>query len=155
MKKRLDFQEVDALADALASYAKEVTFIALIGDLGTGKTHFTQRFAKSLGVKKNLKSPTFNYVLGYESGRLPLYHFDVYRLTEAEELYEVGYEDYLREDGIILMEWANIVESELPEEYIRLELSYTDKEDQREITLSYVGNEKKEKELFDYVNFGN
>jgi len=155
MKKRLDFQEVDALADALASYAKEDTFIALIGDLGTGKTHFTQRFAKSLGVKENLKSPTFNYVLGYESGRLPLYHFDVYRLTEAEELYEVGYEDYLREDGIILMEWANIVESELPEEYIRLELSYTDKEDQREITLSYVGNEKKEKELFDYVNFGN
>lgn len=155
MKKRLDFQEVDALADALASYAKEDTFIALIGDLGTGKTHFTQRFAKSLGVKENLKSPTFNYVLGYESGRLPLYHFDVYRLTEAEELYEVGYEDYLRENGIILMEWANIVESELPEEYIRLELSYTDKEDQREITLSYVGNEKKEKELFDYVNFGN
>lgn len=155
MKKILDFQEVDALADTLASYAKADTFIALIGELGTGKTHFTQRFAKSLGVKENLKSPTFNYVLSYESGRLPLYHFDVYRLMEAEELYEVGYEDYLREDGVILMEWANIVESELPEEYIRLELRYTEKEDQREIALSYVGNEKKEKELFNYVNFGN
>lgn len=155
MKKRLKFQEVDLLADDLAQYAKENTFIALIGELGTGKTHFTQRFAKALGIKENLKSPTFNYVLDYQSGRLPLYHFDVYRLTEAEELYEVGYEDYLREKGIILMEWANIVESELPEEYIRLELKYTEKEEEREVELHYVGNKAKEKELFDYVNFGN
>lgn len=155
MRKRLEFQEVDLLADALANYAKEDTFIALIGDLGTGKTHFTQRFAKALGIKENLKSPTFNYVLDYQSGRLPLYHFDVYRLTEAEELYEVGYEDYLREKGVILMEWANIVESELPEEYIRLELKYTEKEEEREVELNYIGNEAKEKELFDYVNFGN
>ncbi|AYZ73952.1 tRNA (adenosine(37)-N6)-threonylcarbamoyltransferase complex ATPase subunit type 1 TsaE [Fusobacterium necrophorum] len=155
MRKRLKFQEVDLLADVLAQYAKENTFIALIGELGTGKTHFTQRFAKALGIKENLKSPTFNYVLDYRSGRLPLYHFDVYRLTEAEELYEVGYEDYLREKGIILMEWANIVESELPEEYIRLELKYTEKEEEREVELHYVGNEAKEKELFDYVNFGN
>ncbi|RXZ27044.1 tRNA (adenosine(37)-N6)-threonylcarbamoyltransferase complex ATPase subunit type 1 TsaE [Fusobacterium necrophorum] len=155
MRKRLKFQEVDLLADALAQYAKENTFIALIGELGTGKTHFTQRFAKALGIKENLKSPTFNYVLDYQSGRLPLYHFDVYRLTEAGELYEVGYEDYLREKGIILMEWANIVESELPEEYIRLELKYTEKEEEREVELHYVGNKAKEKELFDYVNFGN
>lgn len=155
MRKRLKFQEVDLLADALAQYAKENIFIALIGELGTGKTHFTQRFAKALGIKENLKSPTFNYVLDYQSGRLPLYHFDVYRLTEAEELYEVGYEDYLREKGIILMEWANIVESELPEEYIRLELKYTEKEEEREVELHYVGNKAKEKELFDYVNFGN
>ena len=67
MRKKLYFQELDTLADSLANYAKEDTFIALIGDLGTGKTHFTQRFAKSLGVTENLKSPTFNYVLGYES----------------------------------------------------------------------------------------
>ncbi|KXA15867.1 hydrolase, P-loop family [Fusobacterium equinum] len=155
MRKKLYFQELDALADSLANYAKEDTFIALIGDLGTGKTHFTQRFAKSLGVTENLKSPTFNYVLGYESGRLPLYHFDVYRLTEAEELYEVGYEDYLRENGVILMEWANLVESELPEEYIRIELHYTEEENQREVDLCYIGNQEKEKELFTYVNFGN
>ncbi|MCI7344309.1 MAG: tRNA (adenosine(37)-N6)-threonylcarbamoyltransferase complex ATPase subunit type 1 TsaE [Fusobacterium necrophorum] len=154
MRKRLSFREIDLLAEALANYAKEDTFIALIGDLGTGKTHFTKCFAKALGVKENLKSPTFNYVLDYQSGRLPLYHFDVYRLMEAEELYEVGYEDYLREKGIILMEWANIVESELPEEYIRLELKYTEKEEEREVELVYVGNERKEKELFAYVNFG-
>ena len=155
MRKRLKFQEVDLLADTLAQYVEENTFIALIGELGTGKTHFTQRFAKALGVKENLKSPTFNYVLDYQSGRLPLYHFDVYRLTEEEELYEVGYEDYLREEGVILMEWANIVEGELPEEYIRLELKYTETENEREVELNYIGNKAKEKELFDYVNFGN
>ena len=66
MRKRLKFQEVDLLADDLAQYAKENTFIALIGELGTGKTHFTQRFAKALGIKENLKSPTFNYVLDYQ-----------------------------------------------------------------------------------------
>lgn len=153
MKKKLNFQEIDRLAERLASYAKEDTLIALIGDLGTGKTHFSQQFAKALGVQETLKSPTFNYVLGYESGRLPLYHFDVYRLMEPEELYEVGYEDYLREEGVILMEWANLVESELPEEYIRLELEYQEEENQREVNLSYIGNEEKEKELLAYVNF--
>lgn len=76
-------------------------------------------------------------------------------MTEAEELYEVGYEDYLRENGVILMEWANLVESELPEEYIRIELHYTEEENQREVDLCYIGNQEKEKELFAYVNFGN
>lgn len=155
MKKILTFEEIDSFADRLAQYAKGDTFIALIGELGTGKTHFSQRFAKALGVKETLKSPTFNYVLGYESGRLPLYHFDVYRLSEPSELYELGYEDYLAENGVILMEWANLVESELPEEYIRIELKYREKEDEREVFLSFIGNEKKERELFAYVNFGN
>lgn len=153
MKRNLTFQEIDILAEKLASYATENTFIALIGELGTGKTHFSQQFAKALGVREVLKSPTFNYVLGYESGKIPLYHFDVYRLMEPEELYEVGYEDYLREEGVVLMEWANLVESELPEEYIRLELEYQEEENQREVNLSYIGNEEKEKELLAYVDF--
>lgn len=153
MKRKLTFREIDRLAEKLASYATANTFIALIGELGTGKTHVTQRFAKALGVEETLKSPTFNYVLGYETGRLPLYHFDVYRLTESEELYEVGYEDYLQEDGVILMEWANLVEAELPEEYIRFELDYQEEEDQREVNLSYMGNKEKEKELLAYVDF--
>lgn len=154
MKKTLTFHEIDCFAEKLASYAGKDTFIALIGELGTGKTHFSQCFAKALGIKETLKSPTFNYVLGYESGRLPLYHFDVYRLTEPEELYEVGYEDYLNQDGVILMEWANLVESELPEEYIEIKMDYHEEEDKREISLSYIGNLEKEKELLAYVNFG-
>ena len=86
MQKVLTFNEIDLLAKKLADYSKENTVIALIGDLGTGKTTFTKTFAKEFGVKENLKSPTFNYVLEYLSGRLPLYHFDVYRLCSSEEM---------------------------------------------------------------------
>ncbi len=155
MQKVLTFNEIDLLAKKLADYSKENTVIALIGDLGTGKTTFTKTFAKEFGVKENLKSPTFNYVLEYLSGRLPLYHFDVYRLCSSEEIYEIGYEDYINNGGIALIEWANIIEEDLPKEYIRIEFQYTTKEDERLVEIKYIGNEKEEKELLSYVNFGN
>lgn len=154
MNRILSFNELDNLAEKLADYSKENTVIALIGDLGTGKTTFTQKFAKRLGVKEGIKSPTFNYVLEYFSGRLPLYHFDVYRLQEAEEIYEIGYEDYLNNDGVVLIEWADIIESELPKEYIKIELKHHD-DISREVDLTYVGNSTKEKEMLDYVGFSN
>ena len=155
MQKVLTFNEIDLLAKKLADYSKENTVIALIGDLGTGKTTFTKTFAKEFGVKENLKSPTFNYVLEYLSGRLPLYHFDVYRLCSSEEIYEIGYEDYINNGGVALIEWANIIEEDLPKEYIRIEFQYTTKEDERLVETKYIGNEKEEKELLSYVNFGN
>nr|WP_314530838.1 tRNA (adenosine(37)-N6)-threonylcarbamoyltransferase complex ATPase subunit type 1 TsaE [uncultured Fusobacterium sp.] len=155
MQKVLTFNEIDLLAKKLADYSKENTVIALIGDLGTGKTTFTKTFAKEFGVKENLKSPTFNYVLEYLSGRLPLYHFDVYRLCSSEEIYEIGYEDYINNGGVALIEWANIIEEDLPKEYIRIEFQYTTKEDERLVEIKYIGNKKEEKELLSYVNFGN
>ena len=155
MQKVLTFNEIDLLAKKLADYSKENTVIALIGDLGTGKTTFTKTFAKEFGVKENLKSPTFNYVLEYLSGRLPLYHFDVYRLCSSEEIYEIGYEDYINNGGVALIEWANIIEEDLPKEYIRIEFQYATKEDERLIEIKYIGNKKEEKELLSYVNFGN
>ncbi len=148
MKKIMSFEEINNFAKKLASYVKAGDTIALIGDLGTGKTTFTQNFAKELGVTENLKSPTFNYVLEYFTGRLPLYHFDVYRLGEPEEIYEVGYEDYINNDGVVLIEWANIIESELPKEYIEIILKYND-EEKREIEITYIGNEEKEKEILE------
>lgn len=154
MNKILTFDELNILAKRLADYSNENTVIALIGDLGTGKTTFTQEFAKELGIIENIKSPTFNYVLEYFSGRLPLYHFDVYRLQDAMEIYEIGYEDYLNNDGIVLIEWANIIETELPKEYIKIELNHHDSKS-RVVKLTYVGNEKKEKEMLDYVGFSN
>lgn len=154
MKKIMSFEEIDLLAKNLSNFVNKGDVIALIGNLGTGKTTFTQKFAKSLGVTENLKSPTFNYVLEYFSGRLPLYHFDVYRLSEAEEIYEVGYEDYLNNEGVLLIEWADIIKSELPKEYIEIRLDYND-ENSRKIEIKYIGNEKKEKEMLSYVNFGN
>lgn len=150
MNKILTFDELNRLAQDLANYSQAGTVIALIGDLGTGKTTFSQNFAKGLGVSENIKSPTFNYVLEYHTGRVPLYHFDVYRLGEAQEIYEIGYEDYLNSDGVLLIEWANIIESELPKEYIEIELKYSG-EDTREVNLRYVGNEAKEKEMLAYV----
>ncbi len=154
MKKVLTFDEINILAEKLGNFVKSGDIIALIGDLGTGKTTFSKKFAEALGVKENLKSPTFNYVLEYFSGRIPLYHFDVYRLGEAEEIYEVGYEDYLGGDGVMLIEWANIIESELPKEYIELILEY-DGDETRKISLRYVGNQEKEKEMLEYVGFSN
>lgn len=153
MKRILNFKEIDRLAEKLAQYVKAGDIVALIGDLGTGKTTFTKKFAEVLGVTDNLKSPTFNYVLEYFSGRLPLYHFDVYRLGEPEEIYEVGYEDYLGGDGVMLIEWADIIQSELPKEYIKIVLEY-DGDETRGVSLEYVGNKEKEKELLDYVDFG-
>lgn len=154
MEKILSFEELNRLASKLGEIVEENTVIALIGDLGTGKTTFVQTFAKSLGVTENLKSPTFNYYLEYRSGRMPLFHFDVYRLSEAEEVYEVGYEDCINGDGVVLIEWADIIKSELPKEYIEIKLWY-DEDESRRIALKYIGNEKKEKELMKNVNFSN
>ncbi|MGL5918737.1 MAG: tRNA (adenosine(37)-N6)-threonylcarbamoyltransferase complex ATPase subunit type 1 TsaE, partial [Cetobacterium sp.] len=91
-------------------------------------------------------------------GRLPLYHFDVYRLGSPEEIYEIGYEDYINNDGVALIEWANIIESELPKKYIRLKFEYSldgDNFDVRAIDLEYIGNKEEEEELLKYVDFSN
>ena len=153
MEKVLAFNQIDELAKKLANYVEENTVIALIGELGTGKTTFTKTFAKESGVKENLKSPTFNYVLEYLSGRMPLYHFDVYRLCNSEEIYEIGYEDYINNGGVALIEWANIILEDLPKEYIRIEFKYAEKEDERLVDIKYIGNEEKEAKF--NVDFGN
>lgn len=156
MKKILTFAEIDELAKKLSEYVCENTTIALIGELGTGKTSFTKSFAKNLGIKENLKSPTFNYVLEYFSGKYPLNHFDVYRLTDSEQIYEIGYEDYLNNNGITIIEWADIIESELPKKYIRLNFKYlmdSNDIDRRCVELEYIGDKNKEKEMLKYVDF--
>ncbi|MGL4999186.1 MAG: tRNA (adenosine(37)-N6)-threonylcarbamoyltransferase complex ATPase subunit type 1 TsaE [Cetobacterium sp.] len=158
MKKVLTFEEINRLAKKLANYVSPNTVVALIGDLGTGKTTFTKNFAKELGIEENLKSPTFNYVLEYLDGRLPLYHFDVYRLGSSEEIYEIGYEDYINNDGVALIEWANIIESELPKKYIKIEFQYSLVDDDLEVRaldLQYIGDKEKEEEMLKYVDFSN
>lgn len=146
MKKILSFEKIDRLAKVIAKYSKNGDVIALIGDLGTGKTTFTKTFAKELGINQPIKSPTFNYVLEYFDGRLPLYHFDVYRLESSEEIYEIGYEDYLQKDGVVLIEWANIIEDELPKKYLKIELGHYD-ENSRVVVISYIGDLEREEEL--------
>lgn len=147
MEKIMSFAQINDFSKKLANYVVPGDTIALIGDLGTGKTTFSQNFAKEFGVTENLKSPTFNYVLEYFFGKFPLYHFDVYRLSTPEEIYEVGYEDYINGDGVVLIEWANIIESELPKEYIEIKFEYFD-EGTRKLNISFIGNKAREKELF-------
>ena len=89
--------------------------ITLTGDLGVGKTVFTQGLAKGLGIEEPVNSPTFTIVQVYDEGRLPLYHFDVYRIGDIEEMDEVGFEEYVMGDGVSLIEWANLIEEILPE----------------------------------------
>ena len=87
----------------------------LTGDLGVGKTVFTQGLAKGLGIEEPVNSPTFTILQVYDGGRLPFYHFDVYRIGDVEEMDEVGFEDYVMGDGVSLIEWANLIEEILPE----------------------------------------
>ncbi len=96
---------------------------SLIGDLGVGKTVFTQGLAAGLGITASVNSPTFTILQIYEDGRIPFYHFDVYRIGDVEEMEEIGYEDCFYGEGVCLIEWANLIEEILPENYIRIEIA--------------------------------
>ncbi len=112
----------------------------LIGDLGVGKTVFTQGLAKGLGIEESICSPTFTIVQVYDEGRLPFYHFDVYRIGDVSEMDEIGYEEYVFGDGVSLIEWANLIEEILPDTYTRIEISkdLTKGFDYRKIEISHI-----------------
>lgn len=111
-----------ALGVRLGKMAKPGEVYALIGDLGVGKTVFTQGFAEGLEIGEWVNSPTFTIVQEYVDGRLPFYHFDVYRIGDPEEMYEVGFDDYVYGDGVSLIEWANRIEEILPEDTITVRI---------------------------------
>lgn len=121
--------------------AKPGQVYTLIGDLGVGKTVFTQGLAEGLGIEEAISSPTFTIVQIYEEGRLPLYHFDVYRIGDVEEMEEIGYEDYFYGEGVSLIEWANLIEEILPDQYteIRIEKDLEKGFDYRKITVTSIG----------------
>ena len=99
----------------MAEKAAPGDVIALLGDLGVGKTVFTKGFAAGLGIQEDISSPTFTILQLYEKGRLPLYHFDVYRISDPEEMMEVGWDDYVYGNGVCLIEWANLIEDLMEE----------------------------------------
>ena len=110
----------------------------LDGDLGVGKTVFTKGFACGLGIDEPVSSPTFTILQEYESGRLPLYHFDVYRIADVEEMDEIGFDDYIEGDGVCLIEWANLIKEILPKDpiFISIEKELEKGFDYRNITIS-------------------
>lgn len=122
----------------LGEYAVPGQVFTLTGDLGVGKTVLTQGLAKGLGIEEPVNSPTFTIVQVYEEGRVPFYHFDVYRISDVEEMEEVGFEDYIMGDGVSLIEWANLIEEILPEKRtdILIEKDLKQGFDYRKITIS-------------------
>ena len=113
-------EETFALGKALGEKASPGQIYTLDGDLGTGKTVFTQGVAAGLGITEAISSPTFTIIQEYDTGRLPLYHFDVYRIGNIEEMVEIGYDDYFFGEGICLIEWADLIREILPEHVIRI-----------------------------------
>lgn len=130
-------EETFALGKLLGAECRPGQLYTLIGDLGAGKTVFAQGFAKGLGIRGAVSSPTFTVLQIYGDGRMPLYHFDAYRIADVEEMEEIGYEDCFYGDGVCLVEWADLIEALLPEEYtqIRMERDSQEGFDYRRITL--------------------
>ncbi|HJC91964.1 tRNA (adenosine(37)-N6)-threonylcarbamoyltransferase complex ATPase subunit type 1 TsaE [Mediterraneibacter glycyrrhizinilyticus] len=134
-------EETFRLGRKLGEAAVPGQVFTLTGDLGTGKTVFTQGFAKGLGIEEPVNSPTFTIVQVYDEGRLPLYHFDVYRIGDIEEMEEVGFEDYIMGDGVSLIEWAELIREILPEKRtaVRIEKDLEQGFDYRKITIEELG----------------
>lgn len=108
-------EETFELGRKIGSEVKPGQVYTLNGDLGVGKTVFTQGIAKGLGIEEPVNSPTFTIVQVYEEGRLPFYHFDVYRIGDVEEMEEIGYQDYFYGEGLCMIEWAELIEEIIPE----------------------------------------
>lgn len=124
-------EETKQFGYELASKLQRGQVVALIGDLGTGKTALTKYIAEGLGIDDNITSPTFTIVQEYKQGRIPLYHFDVYRVYDIDELYEIGIEEYFYGDGVCVVEWADLIEEILPENTIKVYIEYGETEGER------------------------
>ena len=133
-----DENETKKFGFALAQELKAGDVIALSGDLGTGKTALTKYIAEALGVKEDVTSPTFTIIKEYKSGKLPLYHFDVYRLSGEEEVYELGFEEYFYGDGVCVIEWADKIKNMLPKNSTMIKISYGAGEFEREYEVSRI-----------------
>jgi len=128
-------KETERIGEAIGRAAEPGTVVALIGDLGTGKTTLTKSIARGLGVTEIVTSPTFNIIREYKSGRIPLYHFDVYRIGDPDEMFELGYEEYFYGDGICVVEWADIIEELLPEDAVIIRIERGASEEEREYRI--------------------
>ena len=124
-------EDTKSFGQHLANNLKPGDVVALIGDLGTGKTALTKAVATGLGVTGMITSPTFTIVCEYHEGRMPLYHFDVYRLAGIDDMLELGYEEYFYGDGICVVEWADRIEKLLPENTKTIKIGFGDDPDER------------------------
>lgn len=133
-------QETRELGKEMGQKAFPGQVICLIGDLGTGKTIFTKGFAEGLGITEPVSSPTFTILQSYEEGRMPFYHFDVYRIGSVEEMEEIGFDDCIFGEGVCMIEWADLIEEILPEEYTKITIQKDPEKgfDYRTITIETI-----------------
>lgn len=133
------YVETQKIAADFAKTLKKGDTVCMYGDLGAGKTAFVQGMAKGLGITDHITSPTFTIVNEYE-GDMPLYHFDVYRIADSDEMYEIGYEEYVYGDGISVIEWAELIEDILPDDRYSVTVlkDLTQDEDYRKIIIEKV-----------------
>lgn len=127
-----------ALGKRIADGLKPGSVVALTGPLGAGKTALTQAIARGLGVTERLASPTFTVLMEYTSGRIPMCHFDVYRVHDPDELFEIGFEEYLNGDWVCVIEWADLIEDMLPPDTLWISLDYGDGEDERICEIEWL-----------------
>lgn len=134
------------LGEKLGKVLKSGDIICLVGDLGTGKTHFVKGVAEGLNIKEPITSPTFAIVNEYE-GRLKLYHFDVYRVNDPDEIEAIGFDEYIFSNAVSIIEWSNYIEELIPEEHIEINIEKNkyDEPDSRKISINYYGSR------YDYI----
>jgi ATPase, YjeE family len=146
-------EETMALSEKLAGFLEPCDVLTLSGDLGAGKTVFTKGLAKGLGIREMVNSPTFTIIKEYRSGRLPLYHMDVYRISDEED---IGLEDYFDQDGVTVIEWAENIPSWLPPDYLNVAIRRVD-EQSRKITFDAHGarSERLYREIMQDEDTGN
>lgn len=128
-------QETEQLGRRLGKALQPGSVIAYTGDLGAGKTAFTRGLASGLEIPERVTSPTFTIVNEYEGGRMPLFHFDMYRLGGADELFDIGWEDYLARGGVCAVEWSENIDEALDEEPIRIDIRRGEHDNQRRISI--------------------
>ncbi|SJZ88954.1 tRNA threonylcarbamoyladenosine biosynthesis protein TsaE [Pilibacter termitis] len=133
--------ETLAFAKLVGKLVSPQTVLILTGDLGAGKTTFTKGLAEGLGISQMIKSPTYTIIREYTTGRLPLYHMDIYRVENGVE--DLGIEEYFENNGVCVVEWGEMLGEEMPEDYLEIILKKTPSEQQREITLKPVGQRSK------------
>jgi tRNA threonylcarbamoyladenosine biosynthesis protein TsaE len=133
-------QDTAMIGYKLGSILKKNDIICLMGGLGAGKTAFTGGIASALGITGYITSPTFTIINEYR-GRLPLYHFDVYRIDDPDEMFEVGFDEYICGEGIVVIEWADLIKDILPKDHIKVNIEkvFDEGADQRSISMEFIG----------------
>lgn len=150
-----NLKDTELIGNIISRCLEKGTVICLDGDLGVGKTALTQFIAKGFGVKEYITSPTFTIIKEYE-GRTPLYHMDVYRIDSEEDMYDLGYDEYIYSEGVTIIEWSHKIKGILPEERIDIEIKRID-DTSRVLTIEGKGNnyDKLAEELKNYESISN